>query len=88
MARSVLPEATLSRREQPAGIDPKPVGQVQEGRQRGQGLARFDLRDVGPGQWPAELGLAQPEGNSGGPDPPAEADGQLSIASARLFSQT
>src|ERR1700690_1769994 len=80
MGGSVLPQAPVSRRQQPAGVDPQPAGEVEQCRQRRQRLARFDLRDVGPGQWPAELRLAHPTGDPGGTDAPAEVGRELSIA--------
>jgi hypothetical protein len=88
MGWSVLPEATVSRRQEQARVDSEPAGQVHEGRQGGQGLARLDLRDVGAGVWAAQLGLAQAEGQPRGPDPPAEVHGKLSIGPGWLFSQT
>jgi len=88
MGRSVLPRATVSRRQQQAGIDSEPLRQVQEGGQRWQRLARLDLRDEGTGIGIAELGLGQPAGEPDSADPLTQVEGQLSSASAGLFSHT
>jgi len=86
---SVPPRASLARPQEQARLDSKPGGQVEERRQRGQGATRFHLGDVRPGQWPAELGLAHPQGFPLGPDPAAEFDRQAEVgALTAMFSQT
>jgi len=85
---SVPPQASLARLEEQAGLDPESLGQMKQGRQRGQRATRFHLGNVRPGQWPAELGLAHAQRLPRGPDPAPELDGQVRAgAVGPLFSQ-